>query len=205
MNGVAASRRPDKEPVMRGDSERFREWDRRQWASEVGRSEGIGRPEADRAASGAEARWNKAQWVGEDQGGRRSAREAPEQMLEGEPGISGNRHNPGVQAWASPRSNAAVPAGDELQSTQLRGHLRTELVPWDDSDFVRKYEGAHEQVVREGLLINGPRAAARLEELMRAAGYPRVSVKVERTIDEALRHAARWTVRRDGAETRGRE
>jgi hypothetical protein len=126
-------------------------------------------------------------------------------MLEGEPGISGNRHNPGVQAWASPRSNAAVPAGDELQSTQLRGHLRTELVPWDDSDFVRKYEGAHEQVVREGLLINGPRAAARLEELMRAAGYPRVSVKVERTIDEALRHAARWTVRRDGAEARGRE
>jgi hypothetical protein len=205
MNGVAASRWPDKEPVMRGDSERFREWDRRQWASEVGRSEGIGRPEADRAASGAEARWNKAQWVGEDQGGRRSAREAPEQMLEGEPGISGNRHNPGVQAWASPRSNAAVPAGDELQSTQLRGHLRTELVPWDDSDFVRKYEGAHEQVVREGLLINGPRAAARLEELMRAAGYPRVSVKVERTIDEALRHAARWTVRRDGAEARGRE
>jgi hypothetical protein len=205
MNGVAASRRPDKEPVMRGDSERFREWDRRQWASEVGRSEGIGRPEADRAASGAEARWNKAQWVGEDQGGRRSAREAPEQMLEGEPGISGNRHNPGVQAWASPRSNAAVPAGDELQSTQLRGHLRTELVPWDDSDFVRKYEGAHEQVVREGLLINGPRAAARLEELMRAAGYPRVSVKVERTIDDALRHAARWTVRRDGAEARGRE
>jgi hypothetical protein len=205
MNGVAASRRPDKEPVMRGDSERFREWDRRQWASEVGRSEGIGRPEADRAASGAEARWNKAQWVGEDQGGRRSAREAPEQMLEGEPGISGNRHNPGVQAWASPRSNAAVPAGDELQSTQLRGHLRTELVPWDDSDFVRKYEGAHEQVVREGLLINGPRAAARLEELMRAAGYPRVSVKVERTIDEALRHAARWTVRRDGAEAPGLE
>jgi hypothetical protein len=205
MNGVAASRRPDKEPVMRGDSERFREWDRRQWASEVGRSEGIGRPEADRAASGAEARWNKAQWVGEDQGGRRSAHEAPEQMLEGEPGISGNRHNPGVQAWASPRSNAAVPAGDELQSTQLRGHLRTELVPWDDSDFVRKYEGAHEQVVREGLLINGPRAAARLEELMRAAGYPRVSVKVERTIDDALRHNARWTVRRDGAEAPGRE
>jgi hypothetical protein len=187
---------------MRGDSERFREWDRRQWASGVGRSEAIGRPEADGAASSAEARWNKAQWVGEDQGGRRPAREAPEQMLEGESGISGNRHNPGVQAWASPRSNdAAVRASDE-QSSQLRGHLRTELVPWDDPDFVRKYEAAHEQVVREGLRINGPRAAARLEELMRAAGYPRVSVKVERTIDEALRHAARWTVRRDGAEAR---
>lgn len=77
------------------DSERFREWDRRQWASEVGRSEANGRPEADGAASSAEARWNKSQWVGEDQGGRRPAREAPEHMLEGEPGISGNRHNPG--------------------------------------------------------------------------------------------------------------
>jgi hypothetical protein len=79
------------------------------------------------------------------------------------------------------------------------GALRTELVPWDDSGFVRDYERAHEQVVREGLLQNGPRAAARLEDLLRAAGYPRASVEVERTVDEALRHAARWTVRRDGA------
>jgi hypothetical protein len=191
---------------MRGDSERSREWDRRQWTSEVGRSGAIARPDADGSASRAQARWNKAQWVGEGQGGRRPAPDVPDQMPEGEPGISGNRHNPGVQAWASSRSNnAAVPAGGEQQSTRIRGHLRTELVPWDDPDFVRDYEGAHEQVVREGLLINGPRAAARLEELMRAAGYRRVSVKVERTIDEALRHAARWTVRRDGAEAAGQE
>jgi hypothetical protein len=190
---------------MRGDSERFREWDRRQWASEGGRSEAIARPDADGAASRAQARWNKAQWLGESRHGRRPAPDVPDQMPEGEPGISGSRHNPGVQAWASSRSNdAAVPAGDEHQSTRIRGHLRTELVPWDDRDFVREYERAHEQVVREGLLINGPRAAGRLEELMRAAGYPRVSVKVERTIDEALRHAARWTVRRDGAEAPGR-
>lgn len=101
-----------------------------------------------------------------------------------------------------PDDAAAV---DELKSARMPGHLRTELVPWDDADFVRAYEGAHELVVREGLLINGPRAADRLEELMRAAGYPRVSVEVERTIDEALRHAARWTVRRDGAEATDRE
>ena len=87
---------------------------------------------------------------------------------------------------------------DPEQSTRILGHLRTELVPWDDSDFVKEYERAHERVVREGLLLNGPRAATRLEELMRAAGYPRISVEVERTVDEALRHAARWTVRRDG-------
>jgi hypothetical protein len=191
---------------MRGDSERFREWDRRQWASEGGRSGAVARPDADRAASREQTRWNKDQWVGEDRYGRRPAPVLPDQMPEGEPGISGNRHNPGVQAWASSRADdAAVPAGDEQRSTQIGGHQRTELFPWDDPDFVKQYERAYEQVVRDGLLINGPRAAARLEELMRAAGYPRVSVTVERTIDEALRHAARWTVRRDGAEAPDRE
>jgi hypothetical protein len=39
---------------------------------------------------------------------------------------------------------------------------------------------------------------------MRAAGYAHVAIKVERTIDEALHHAARWTVRRDGREASGR-
>lgn len=127
-------------------------------------------------------------------------------MPAGDRGISGDRHNPGGQGWASLSSNgAAVKAGLDLQSTRIHGHLRTELVPWDDSDFVSEYERAHEQVVREGLLINGPRAAARLEELMRAAGYPRVSVEVERTVDEALRHDARWTVRRDGAPVSDRQ
>jgi hypothetical protein len=99
----------------------------------------------------------------------------------------------------------AAAATDKLETARIPGHLRTELVPWADTAFVRAYERAHEQVVREGLLINGPRAAGRLEELLRAAGYSRVSVRVERTVDEALRHAARWTVRRDGPEPPGRE
>lgn len=100
--------------------------------------------------------------------------------------------------------DAAV-AGDKLEFTRLPGPLQTKLVPWDDADFVRAYHRAREQVVREGLLLNGPRAAGRLEELLRAAGYPRISVDVERTIDEALRHAARWTVKRDGPEAPRRE
>jgi hypothetical protein len=99
----------------------------------------------------------------------------------------------------------AAEAHDKLESTGLPGHLRTKLVPWDDAEFVRAYGRAREQVLREGLLINGPRAAGRLEELLREAGYPRASVKVERTTDEALRHAARWTVQRDGPEAPGRE
>ena len=89
------------------------------------------------------------------------------------------------------------------QSDPFPGHLRTELVPWDDPDFVRDFERAREQVLSEGLRINGPKAAARLQEVMRAGGYPRVFVKVERSVDEALRHAARWTVWRDGAPALG--
>ncbi len=76
--------------------------------------------------------------------------------------------------------------------------VRAELVPWDDREFVAAYERAHDAALAEGLAINGPRAAARVEELLRAGGYPRAAVDVERTIDEALEHAARWTVRRDG-------
>ena len=76
--------------------------------------------------------------------------------------------------------------------------VRAELIPWDDSELVGAYERAHDEALREGLAINGPRAAARVEELLRARGYPRAAVDVERTINEALEHAARWTVRRDG-------
>ena len=77
-------------------------------------------------------------------------------------------------------------------------HIRAELIPWDDPQFVHEYERARERAIREGLTINGPKAAARVEQLMRAGGYPRVIVGVERTVDEALDHAARWTVWRDG-------
>jgi hypothetical protein len=77
-------------------------------------------------------------------------------------------------------------------------NIRAELIPWDDPQFVREYEIAREQAIREGLTINGPKAAARVEQLVRAGGYPHAVVEIQRTVDEALRHAARWTVRRDG-------
>jgi hypothetical protein len=82
-------------------------------------------------------------------------------------------------------------------------HVRTELIPWDDPDFVREYERAREQVLREGLSIYGPKAAGRLEQLMRSRGYSQVAVDVERTVDEALHHSARWAVRRDGRDRSG--
>ena len=78
--------------------------------------------------------------------------------------------------------------------------IRAELIPWDDAEFVRAYDRAREQSVSEGLTIYGPKAASRVEHLLRSRGYPRAVVEVERTVDEALAHAARWTVRRDGLE-----
>ena len=76
--------------------------------------------------------------------------------------------------------------------------IRAGLIPWDDEQFVREYERAREQAIREGLTIYGPKAAARVEQILRAGGYPHAEVEVHRTVDEALKHAARWTVRRDG-------
>jgi hypothetical protein len=80
----------------------------------------------------------------------------------------------------------------------MTSQIRAELIPWDDPEFVREYERAREQSRSEGLTIYGPKAGARVEHLLRSRGYPRAVVEVDRTIDEALAHAARWVVRRDG-------
>jgi hypothetical protein len=81
--------------------------------------------------------------------------------------------------------------------------IRADLIPWNDSRFVREFDRARDQAFMEGLTIYGPKAAARVEGLLRARGYPRVTVDVDRTVEEALEHAARWTVRRDGQEAAG--
>lgn len=78
------------------------------------------------------------------------------------------------------------------------GHVVVELIPWDDFDFVRLVEQAREQALAEGLIMNGPRAAERVQAILRAAGYDAATVQSDRTVDEAMVHAARWTVRRDG-------
>lgn len=72
--------------------------------------------------------------------------------------------------------------------------LTVRLIPWQDRAFVRAFERARERVVAEGLTINGPKAAARAEELLGAAGFPLARVEVKRSVDEALAHEAHWTV-----------
>jgi hypothetical protein len=76
-------------------------WDRRQWAGEGAEVDSRGEAKEAHAEPGVEPRWNKADWVGEDASGHRPARQSPEDMPEGESGLSGSRHNPGVQSWAS--------------------------------------------------------------------------------------------------------
>lgn len=77
------------------------------------------------------------------------------------------------------------------------------LVPWDDSRFLHQFERTREQVISEGLMINGPKAAERVEQLLRSGGYPDVTIDVERTVDEALDHRAHWIVKRDGRRRSG--
>jgi len=77
--------------------------------------------------------------------------------------------------------------------------LRVRLIPWDDPTFVHAFEATREQVRAEGVTINGPDACARVEELLRAAGFPKVRVDCVRSPEEAMAHIAHWTVRRDGA------
>lgn len=73
------------------------------------------------------------------------------------------------------------------------------LIPWDDSAFVHAFEAARDQIRTEETVINDPKAAARVEILLREAGFPNVRIDCERTADEAMAHVAHWTVRRDGA------
>jgi hypothetical protein len=76
--------------------------------------------------------------------------------------------------------------------------LAASLVPWDDQAFVHAYQRARAAAVNEGLTINGPKAATRVEGLLRAAGYPAARITVARSAEDALLHRAQWTVYRDG-------
>lgn len=76
--------------------------------------------------------------------------------------------------------------------------VKAALVPWDDQEFVLAYERAHAEVEASGPSPEGIEAAMRVQGLLRARGYPHAHIEVSRTVDEALRHVAHWTILRDG-------
>lgn len=77
-------------------------------------------------------------------------------------------------------------------------HIKAKLVPWDDPDFVRAFERARAETGDEGGHPDGPRAAERVQHLLREAGYPAARVDVRQTVDETLEHVTHWSVSRDG-------
>jgi hypothetical protein len=76
-------------------------------------------------------------------------------------------------------------------------HIKARLVPWDDPDFVRAFELARGQTEASGCCPEGPQAAARVQHLLRQAGYPLARVEIQRTVEEALEHVSHWSVFRD--------
>ena len=91
------------------------------------------------------------------------------------------------------------PAAVETSVSGMK--FRASIIDWVDQDFVKAFERAREQIAAEGLMINGPKAAARVEALLHEAGYPHARIAVSRTADEAMAHVAYWTVWREAPKT----
>ena len=76
-------------------------------------------------------------------------------------------------------------------------HIKAKITPWDDLMFVRAFESARDATAQAGY-ADGPQAGARVEHLLREAGYPNARIDVIRTAREALEQTSHWVVSRDG-------
>ena len=86
------------------DTRREGEWTGDQWAGENEADDDQTNVVPDTAETAATTdRWNKTQWVG-DQGEGAPAPVDPDEMAEGEQGLSGHRDTSGEQHWAGDRS-----------------------------------------------------------------------------------------------------
>jgi hypothetical protein len=77
--------------------------------------------------------------------------------------------------------------------------VELKVIDWDDIPFREAVETAWAQIHRGTMAGDATTAAAHLQLLVRAAGYPTASVSVNRTVDEALAHIAHFEVRRERA------
>ena len=81
----------------------------------------------------------------------------------------------------------------------LQHRVELKVVDWDDLPFREVVETAWGQI-RHGLVdVDSTTAAAHLQILVRAGGYPTATVSVQRTVDEALAHISHFEVRREPA------
>jgi hypothetical protein len=81
----------------------------------------------------------------------------------------------------------------------LEHRVELKIVDWDEIPFREAVETAWRQVRHGQVDSDSMTAAAHLQLLVRAAGYPGASVTVHKTVDEALARVAHFEVRREPA------
>jgi hypothetical protein len=82
----------------------------------------------------------------------------------------------------------------------LEHRVQIGIEDWADVEFRRCVEAAWDTVRRGPDDADSISAAAHLQLLVRAAGYPCAEVEVRRSVNEALAHVAHFDVTRDPAE-----
>ena len=92
---------------MTEPTDKSHNWREGQMAEDTGESDAEREVKEAGDEPAGQAHWSKDEWVGEDASGHRPALETADEMPEGEPGLSGNRHNPGASDWASEGSDKA--------------------------------------------------------------------------------------------------
>jgi hypothetical protein len=103
---------------------------------------------------------------------------------------------PGRPALAKPTAEGAC-CGLEVIAMTTAMHIKARITQWDDRALVQAFEHARDSVHQEDA-PDGARAGARVQHLLREAGYPDARVEVIQTVDEKLRHTSHWLVSRDG-------
>lgn len=81
----------------------------------------------------------------------------------------------------------------------LDHRVELKVIGWDDIPFREAVETAWAQIRHGAVEAEPTTAAARLQTLVRAAGYPAAVVTVRRTVDEALAHVSHFEVRAEPA------
>lgn len=77
----------------------------------------------------------------------------------------------------------------------LEHRVQLRIEGWDDVAFRDAVERAWAAIKAGPDDVDSMIAAAHLQVLVRAAGYPQASVEVIRSVDEALAHVAHFEVR----------
>ena len=78
----------------------------------------------------------------------------------------------------------------------LEHRVELKIVDWDDVAFREAVDRSWSTVRNGAVDVDSTTAAAHLQLLVRAAGYPQAIVDVHKSVDEALAHVAHFEVRR---------